>query len=65
MDAVEGFCRANGIPHLSLLPYFRGRGAEDVWVTEINKHPNAFGHAIAADALLPFVLDVMRGSVAP
>ena len=60
MDAIAGFCRAQGMPYMSLLPYFRGRRAEDVWVTEINKHPNDLGHAIAAEALLPFVVDVMR-----
>ena len=65
MDAVESFCRASGIPHLSLLPAFRGRRATDLWVSEINKHPNAEGHAIAAEALLPFVLQLMGGSSSP
>jgi hypothetical protein len=62
MDAIERFCRENDIPHLSLLPAFRGRRAADLWVSEINKHPNAEGHALAADGLLPFVLELMRDS---
>ncbi len=60
MDAVEGFCRANDIPSLSLLPAYAGRRATDLWVSEVNKHPNAAGHAVAADAILPFLTDAMR-----
>jgi hypothetical protein len=55
-------CREDGIAHPSLLPAFRGRRAADLWVSEINKHPSAEGHALAADALLPFVLVLMRDS---
>lgn len=65
MDAIEGFCRANAIPHLSLLPAYRGRRAADLWVSKINKHPNAEGHAVAADALLPFVLQLMAAPSSP
>jgi hypothetical protein len=59
MDALERFCRAHDIPHLSLLPAFRGRQSSDLWVSTANKHPNAEGHAIAAGALLPFVRELM------
>ena len=64
MDALATFCRTNGIAHLSLLPAFRGRRASDLWVSEANKHPNVEGHAIAARALLPFVLQLIGGSPA-
>jgi hypothetical protein len=59
MDAIERFCGEHDIAHHSLLPAFRGRRAADLWVSEVNKHPNAAGHAIAADALLPFVRRLM------
>jgi hypothetical protein len=59
MDTVESFCRASGIAHLSLLPAFRGRRALDLWVSEVNQHPNAEGHAIAAGAVFPFVRQLM------
>jgi hypothetical protein len=65
MDALEAFCRANGVPHLSLLPVFRGRQSSDLWVSTANKHPNAAGHAIAAAALGPFVVQLMESSRTP
>lgn len=62
MDTLESFCRANGIAYLSLLPAFRGRRASELWVSDVNQHPNAEGHAIAAAALLPFVRQLMEAS---
>jgi hypothetical protein len=61
MDALERFCAAHGIRHLSLLPAFLGRQSSDLWVSTANKHPNAEGHAIAARTLLPFVRELMDG----
>lgn len=47
--------RSLGLPVLDLLPAFLGRAYRDLWVHATNQHPNAAGHAIAAEALLPFV----------
>lgn len=57
---VERFAVENGIPVHDLLPDFRGRRAPDLWVSPLDQHPNARAHAIAADALLPFVESLIR-----
>jgi hypothetical protein len=43
------------IPTLSLLPAFTGKNGPDLWVSPYNQHPNAAGHKIAADGILPFL----------
>jgi lysophospholipase L1-like esterase len=60
MDALERFCAARGIPHVSLLPAFRHRHAPDLWVSDANQHPNAEGHRLAADAMLAFILRLIE-----
>ncbi len=47
------------VPLHSLLPAFLGEDAPDLWVSPMNQHPNARGHAIAADSLLPFVVGLV------
>ncbi len=54
-DEIARFAQANEIPVLSLLPAFMGRDAEALWVSPFDQHPNAAGHAVAADAMIPFV----------
>lgn len=48
------------VPYLNLLDAFRGQHAPDLWVSPMNQHPNAKGHAIAAEALLPFVVELLE-----
>lgn len=60
MDEIERFCRVNTMPHMSLLPAFRGRRSASLWVSEANQHPNAEGHAIAAKAVFDFVRQLME-----
>ncbi len=44
-----------GVPTLSLLPTFLGRDERTLWVSDVDQHPNAVAHGLAADALVPFV----------
>lgn len=54
-NEILRFAEADEIPALSLLPAFMGRDAERLWISPFDQHPNATGHAIAADAMIPFV----------
>ncbi|MCH9034919.1 MAG: hypothetical protein IID42_10500 [Planctomycetes bacterium] len=59
-DEIVRFAEADEIPALSLLPAFMGRDAEPLWVSPFDQHPNATGHAIAAEAMIPFVERLVR-----
>ncbi len=52
---LAGFFAREGIRYQDLLPAFRGRRPADLWVHEVDRHPNERAQAIAADALLPVV----------
>ena len=56
---LAGFCAGASIPFHDLLPAFRGRRTSELWVHEVDRHPNELAQAIAADALVP----VVRGLV--
>jgi lysophospholipase L1-like esterase len=46
---------------LDLTPAFADGGdAEDLWVHPADRHPNARAHAIAAEAMQPFVTELVR-----
>ena len=53
-------CAAAGIPFLDLGPAFAGKDASALWVHPTDHHPNATAHAVAAQALLPFVQQLLR-----
>lgn len=59
-DEVDQFARANDTPALSLLPAFTGLDAQELWVSPFDQHPNARAHAIAADAIVPFIEQLVR-----
>lgn len=52
--------RAQGVPHLDLLATFEGRDTSDLVVGAFDAHPNEKAHALAAEAILPF-LDGVAG----
>ena len=54
-DAVSAYAILQGVPTMSLLPAFLGKQDRALWVSDVDQHPNADAHAIAADALVPFV----------
>ena len=57
VDEIERFGVSNHIPTLSLLPAFRGEDASALWVSPLDQHPNARGHAIAAEAITEFLAE--------
>ncbi len=48
-----------GAAWLDLLPAFEGRDARELWVHPTDHHPNARAHAVAAEALRPFVRELL------
>jgi len=49
-------CLAAGIAHIDLLPVFRGRSAEALWVHPVDRHPNEVAHRMAAETLVQPIL---------
>ena len=60
VEEVARFGRESGMPTLNLLPFFSGEHAPDLWVSPGNQHPNERGHAIVAEAMLPFVRELLE-----
>lgn len=58
-DLLEGFAESHDLPTLNLLPAFRGHAGPELWVSPFDQHPNARGHAIAAEAITPFVEELL------
>lgn len=54
-DELVDYGHSIGVPVFNLLDAFTGYRASDLWVSPWDQHPNARGHEIVADALLPFV----------
>jgi lysophospholipase L1-like esterase len=54
-DLIAEFAKREGIPVHNLLPAFLGQDAPTLWVSAFDQHPNARGHQIAADSILPFL----------
>lgn len=59
-ELVERFARESGLPVLDLLDAFRGLPDAELWVSSWDQHPNARGHAVAAEALRPFAAELLR-----
>ena len=51
-DVVGGMLRSAGIPYLDLAPVFAGKNSSDLWVHEVNHHPNGKAHRVAAEAIV-------------
>jgi lysophospholipase L1-like esterase len=58
-DEVIRFGREHGFPTLDLRPAFSGKPAADLWVSAFDQHPNAAGHRLAADAILPYLRQLL------
>ena len=61
-DLLLGFAEGHDIPSLNLLDSFRGQHGPDLWVSPYDQHPNERGHAIAAEAITPFVAELLQTS---
>lgn len=59
-DLVRTAAQASGAGFLDLTPSFAGRDAQTFWAHPSDRHPNAAAHEIAADALTPFVTELLR-----
>ena len=57
-ETIRRFCVGAEIPHHDLLTTFRGRPTADFWVHPVDLHPNELAHRLAAEALLPTVLQL-------
>lgn len=57
-ETLREFCLGAGIPFLDLLPVYAGRRSADLWVHEVDRHPNEVAHRLAAEALVPVVQDL-------
>jgi lysophospholipase L1-like esterase len=58
-EEISRFANDENIPVFSLTPGFIGEEESDLWISANDQHPNERGHQIAADTLLPYVLDVI------
>lgn len=58
-DLLADFCEVNDIPVHDLMDAFRGRNASQLWVSPWDQHPNPRGHALVAESLMPFVLQML------
>jgi hypothetical protein len=59
-DLVESFGRTAPMETMSLLGAFFGQDGPSLWVGAYNQHPNERAHAIAAEALLPFITRLLE-----
>ncbi len=58
-NLIEQFSIQNDMPTHNLLPAFMGMHGPDLWVSSFDQHPNARGHKIAADSILPFLKSII------
>lgn len=58
-DEIAHVAAGLDIPVFSLTPAFLGRKAADLWVASNDQHPNAEGHRIAAESLVPRVRELL------
>lgn len=63
-EEIRNFGVSSGIPTHDLLPAFMGRYGPSLWVSSIDQHPNAKGHRIAAESLLPFIRSLLATGTA-
>jgi lysophospholipase L1-like esterase len=59
-EAVSGFCRAQAINCLDLLPAFWGLDGTKFWVSLTDGHPNARAHRLMAEAVTKFLAPQLR-----
>ncbi|MEO1085760.1 MAG: SGNH/GDSL hydrolase family protein, partial [Acidobacteriota bacterium] len=59
-NLLEEFAARHGMPTLNLLDSFYGEHGPDLWVSSVDQHPNEKGHVIAADAVTPFVEELLQ-----
>ena len=63
VDEILEFGRDAGFRTVDMLPAFIGHDGPELWVSGVDQHPNARGHAIAAEALLPLAVELLEAAV--
>ncbi len=58
---LDAFWRAQGVPHLDLLPLLREHRGSQLVVSRFDDHPSAFTHGLVAETILSF-LEAHAGS---
>jgi len=64
-EKVSNVAKKNGFSTLNLFPFFKDQDVRKLRISNIDGHPTALGHRIAADAIASFLLsniDVMTAS---
>jgi lysophospholipase L1-like esterase len=59
-DLLMNFAATHNMPALNLLGTFLGYDAPRLWVSPWDQHPNEEGHALTADAMLPFLVQMLE-----
>ena len=54
-EAMRRVAEHNGYVYVDLLPALRGRSPEELFAMPGDPHPNALGHELMANAILPVV----------
>jgi hypothetical protein len=54
-DAIDAHWRERGVPHLNLLPVLREHADAGLVVNRHDHHPSVLAHALAAEAIAPFL----------
>ena len=57
---LDDYWRSIGVPHLDLLPVYESHTARELMVNSSDAHPNELAHALAAEAIGPFLEQEMR-----
>lgn len=57
---VRQYADSIGLPMLDLLTIYQGQDETRLWVHPTDHHPNESGHAMAAQAIAPFLEQLMR-----
>ena len=52
-EIMRRIARDDGYTYIDLLPALQGRPPQDIWAMPGDPHPNALGHHLMADAILP------------
>jgi hypothetical protein len=58
-EEITRFAKVVNMPVYSLTPNFMGYADDTLWVSANDQHPNEKDHRIAADALFPYVKEVV------
>jgi hypothetical protein len=62
LERIDAYWTEEGVPHLDLLPVFEPHAPRDLVANPHDAHPNAFAHALAAEAIERFLLERVLAS---